>query len=39
MSVAWLEGPHEPLRYRREDYEAIEADFRARANALEKELG
>jgi hypothetical protein len=34
--VAWLEGPHEPLRYRREDYEAIEADFRARANALEK---
>lgn len=35
--VEWLEGPHEPLRYRREDFEAIEAEYTAKVKAMKKE--
>lgn len=28
--VEWLEGPHEPKRYRKEDYQAIEAEYKAK---------
>ena len=32
--VLWLEGPHEPQRYRKDDYQEIERDFKARLRAL-----
>ena len=32
--VEWLEGPHEPKRYRREDYQAIEAEYKAKLKEL-----
>ena len=32
--VEWLEGPHEPKRYRKEDYQAIEAEYKAKLKAL-----
>jgi hypothetical protein len=36
VNVAWLEGPHEPKRYRAEELKAIRDDYRARLKALEK---
>lgn len=35
--VEWLEGPHEPKRYRKEDYQAIEAEFKQRLKAIRQE--
>lgn len=32
--VEWLEGPHEQKRYRREDYQAIEAKYKAKLKEL-----
>lgn len=32
--VEWLEGPHEPKRYREEDYQAIEAEYKAKLKEL-----
>ena len=32
--VEALEGPHEPKRYRREDYQAIEAEYKAKLKKL-----
>ena len=32
--VEWLEGWHEPKRYRREDYQAIEAEYKAKLKEL-----
>jgi hypothetical protein len=32
--VEWLEGPQEPKRYRREDYQAIEAEYKAKLKEL-----
>lgn len=32
--VEWLEGQHEPKRYRREDYQAIEAEYKAKLKEL-----
>ncbi|MGL4756220.1 MAG: recombination protein NinG [Aeromonadaceae bacterium] len=32
--VEWLEGRHEPKRYRREDYQAIEAEYKAKLKEL-----
>jgi len=32
--VEWLEGPHEPKRYRKEDYQAIEAEYKAKLKEL-----
>ena len=34
-SVEWLEGPHEPKRYRKEDYQAIEAEYKAKLKELQ----
>ncbi len=34
--VEWLEGPHEPKRYRKEDYQAIEAEYKAKLKELQK---
>lgn len=34
--VDLLEGPHEPKRYRREDYQAIEAEYKAKLAELKK---
>lgn len=33
--VEWLEGPHEPKRYRKEDYQAIEAEYKAKLKELQ----
>jgi len=33
--VERLEGPHEPKRYRKEDYQAIEADYKAKLKELQ----
>lgn len=33
--VEWLEGPHEPKRYRREDYQAIEVEHKAKLKKLQ----
>jgi hypothetical protein len=33
--VEWLEGPHEPKRYRKEDYQAIEAEYKAKMKELQ----
>ena len=32
--VEWLEGPHDPKRYRKEDYQAIEAEYKDKLKAL-----
>ena len=32
--VEWLEGPHDPKRYRKEDYQAIEAEYKEKLKAL-----
>ncbi|MGL5293288.1 MAG: recombination protein NinG [Aeromonas sp.] len=32
--VEWLEGHHEPKRYRREDYQAIEAEYKSKLKKL-----
>ena len=32
--VEWLEGPHDPKRYRKEDYRAIEAEYKAKLKEL-----
>ncbi|WP_288075085.1 recombination protein NinG [Pseudomonas sp.] len=37
--VEWLEGPHEPKRYRREDYQAIEAEYKAKLKKLQGGCG
>ena len=33
--VEFLEGPHEPKRYRKEDYQAIEAEYKAKLKELQ----
>ena len=33
--VEWLEGPHEPKRCRKEDYQAIEAEYKAKLKELQ----
>jgi len=33
--VEWLEGTHEPKRYRREDYQAIEVEYKAKLKKLQ----
>lgn len=33
--VEFLEGPHEPKRYRKEDYQAIEAEYKAKLKKLQ----
>lgn len=33
--VEWLEGPHEQKRYRKEDYQAIEAEYKAKLKELQ----
>lgn len=33
--VEWLEGAHEPKRYRKEDYQAIEAEYKAKLKELQ----
>ena len=33
--VEWLEGPHEPKRYRKEDYQAIETEYKAKLKELQ----
>lgn len=35
--VEWLEGMHEPKRYRKEDYQDIEKDFKSRLKELQKQ--
>ncbi len=32
--VEWLEGSHEPRRYRREDYQAIEAEYKSKLKEI-----
>lgn len=32
--VEWLEGPHDPKRYRKEDYQAIESEYKAKLKEL-----
>ena len=32
--VEWLEGPHEPKRYRKDDYQAIEAEYKEKLKVL-----
>ena len=32
--VEWLEGPHEPKRYRRDDYQAIESEYKAKLKEI-----
>lgn len=34
-TVEWLEGPHEPKRYRADDLKAIRDDYRSRLKALQ----
>lgn len=36
--VEWLEGPHDPKRYRKEDYQQIEAEYKAKLKALRMEM-
>lgn len=33
--VEWLEGPHEPKRYRKEDYQTIESEYKAKLKELQ----
>ena len=33
--VEWLEGPHEQKRYRKEDYQAVEAEYKAKLKELQ----
>lgn len=33
--VEWLEGSHKPKRYRKEDYQAIEAEYKAKLKELQ----
>lgn len=33
----WLKGPHEPKKYTREDYDEIEATYKAKCKELEKQ--
>lgn len=35
--VEWLEGPHEPKRYRKEDYQAIEAEYKAKLKDIQRD--
>lgn len=37
--VEWLEGPHEPKRYRREEYQAVEAEYKAKLKKLQGGCG
>ena len=32
--VEWLEGPHEPKRYRMDDYQAIESEYKAKLKEI-----
>jgi hypothetical protein len=36
--VEWLEGLHEPKRYRREDYQAIEAEYKVKLKELKQQV-
>jgi hypothetical protein len=36
--VEWLECLHEPKRYRREDYQAIEAEYKAKLKELKQQV-
>ena len=35
--VGFLEGPHEPKRYRKEDYQAIEAEYKAKLKDIQRD--
>lgn len=35
--VEFLEGPHEPKRYRKEDYQAIEAEYKAKLKGIQRD--
>lgn len=35
--VEWLEGPHEPRRYRKEDYHETEADYKKKLKELKQQ--
>ena len=35
--VEWLEGPHESKRYRKEDYQAIEAEYKAKLKDIQRD--
>lgn len=35
--VEWLEGPHEPKRYRKEDYQAIEAEYKGKLKSIQSQ--
>lgn len=35
--VEWLEGPHEPKRYRKENYQAIEAEYKAKLKDIQRD--
>lgn len=35
--VEWLEGPHEPKRYRKEDYQEIEAEYKAKLKDIRRD--
>lgn len=35
--VEWLEGPHEPRRYRKEDYQEIETDYKKKLKELRQQ--
>ncbi|MFP2768061.1 recombination protein NinG [Oceanisphaera sp. KMM 10153] len=37
--VEWLEGPQEPKRYRKEDYQAIEAEYKNKLKLLQQHQG
>lgn len=37
VKVEWLEKDHEPKRYRREDYQAIEAEYKAKLKQIKQE--
>lgn len=37
--VEWLEGPHEPKRYRIEDLKAIKAEYKAKTREIKRQLG
>lgn len=36
--VEWLEGPHEPKRYRKEDYQAIESEYKEKLKQLKERM-
>ena len=36
LKLEWLEGPHEPKRYRKENYQAIEAEYKNKLKKLKE---